>query len=110
MDSYNHDGCLAFLLVTGLALVLLSGIVLGTDLLDRHDAQAERDYARAEVIRAQADLEEQRTENWERRWAMWTVTLAAFKDDALLIILVVALALLSGFLLADIARERAGRL
>ena len=105
------DGCFIAVVIIGLLFLVLGGAgILATDLLDSYDAQAERDRAAADLLRAQADLEEQRTENWERRWMLWTATLAAFRDDALLIILVVALALLSGFLLADIARDRAQRL
>lgn len=93
MEEYSSGidlgGCSRpFILAT--ILVVLLGFVVGMLALSAIDhAGASRDYAEAARIRAQADLEAQRQENWERRWMAWTVTLATITHDPLAIIILV---------------------
>jgi len=69
-----------------------------------------RGEAEATVIRARADLENERQQAWESRFIYWTTALKAFNSDITVLLLVVLLAAAVGFLLADVLTRAARRL
>ena len=91
-----------FLLFTAAVLLV---VVVPTLLRGVANAKADATYAEAAKLQAQVGVIEARAERdlvrqeaWERRFAMWTVALAAFQQDALMQVLLVALAIGVGVL------------